>query len=114
MTPTPAPTESGRSSDHPSRLGLWSVLCLAAYLPWLVAAMFLLPGGEQPFGATIEGTEWLGWAGMSLVVVLPLVAAAVLGWLGVRRGAGTLAWVGALAGTLGVLAFGVLPAIGWL
>jgi hypothetical protein len=58
--------------------------------------------------------EWLGWAAMSLVVVLPLLVAAVLGWVGVRRRAGTLAWIGAVAGTVGTLAFGVLPAFGWL
>jgi hypothetical protein len=51
---------------------------------------------------------------MSLVVVLPLLVAAVLGWVGVRRCAGTLAWIGAVAGTVGTLVFGVLPAFGWL
>jgi uncharacterized protein YqgC (DUF456 family) len=76
--------------------------------------MFLMPGGEQPFGATIEETEWLGWAAMSLVVVLPLLAAAVRGWLGVQRRDGVLAWIGAVAGTVGTLVFGVLPAFGWL
>jgi uncharacterized protein YqgC (DUF456 family) len=113
MTTTRPPAADVRAT-RPSRLGVWSVACLAAYVPWLVGAVFLMPGGEQPFGETVEGTEWLAWAAMSLVAVLPLLVAAVLGWLGVRRGAGLLAWIGAVAGTVGTLLFGVLPAFGWM
>lgn len=112
VIPPTAPTE-GRSRVR-TRLGVWSVVPLEAFVPWLAGTMVLMPGGEEPFGASIGGTEWLEWAGLSLMGVLPLVVAAVLGWLGVLRGGGQLAWVGAIAGTVLTYWLGVLPAFGWL
>ncbi len=69
---------------------------------------------SRPFGESIEGAEWLAWAGGSMLAGLPLVVAAVLCWLGVRRGGATMAWSGAMVGTILTLLLGVLPVFGSL
>ncbi len=81
-------------------------MALAAFVPWTVAfiaasAALAQSRGldpDQPFGSKIEGIEWLEWATAAVIWVLPLLAAAVLGSLALRRGGGTSARIGAYLG----------------
>jgi hypothetical protein len=102
--PQQARRESGSAPGR--RLGICSVVALAAFVPWtaaFIAASAALAQSrgldpDQPFGSTIEGAEWLGWAAAAVIWVLPLLVAAVLGSLGLRRGGGTSARIGAYLG----------------
>lgn len=94
------------------RLGNWSFGALVAFIPWTAAFMFAVAAyarsrgldPDQPFGAEVEGVEWLQWAAAAALWELPLMVAAVLGVLGMRRGGGTRAKIGAYLGTaLGAL-----------
>ena len=98
--------QSAGTTSRGRRLGNWSVAALLGFIPWTVA--FIIASAaladsqgldpDQPFGTKIEGVEWLQWAAALAVWVLPLAAAAVLGFLGLRRGGGTTAKIGAYVG----------------